>query len=160
MITDRELFRKIKGVFKPPVKSYYFGKILHGTPYYYPWNFNRTILTIRKERPKFLRCNHFKLFGWEISYGWPVYITWYGLGWKDKYGSPREEWVPSFQIYFFQWQFCIHWNAPDMDNDDYYERIIWYVHYSDCDLKKAEETWPWSDYKSGVSSWDRGYLIK
>ena len=37
-----------KGVFVPPVKKYYLGKIVYGTPYFQPWYFNSTILTIRK----------------------------------------------------------------------------------------------------------------
>lgn len=43
-----ELIEEIKGVFKLPVKSYYFGKIRYYTPYFYPRNFNPSIIKIRK----------------------------------------------------------------------------------------------------------------
>lgn len=154
-----KILKEIKNVFKPPKKIYYLGKLIYGTPYFYPWNFNQQILTIRKQRPKYLRCNYFKLFGYEISYGYPIYITWYDLGWKDKFETPRFEWSPAFQIYFFKWQFCIFWNAPDDDNDLYYEMILWYLHYSKKDIKKAEETWGWCNYDTKKSTWNNDYLI-
>ena len=155
----RELLKSIKGVFIPPKKEYYIGKITHGCPYFYPWNFNQTILTIRKKRPQFLRCSYFKLFGYEISYGWPFMVVSYGLGWKDKYDSPRFEWSPSFQIYFFRWQFCVWLVAPDKNNDAYWEMVLWYLHYSNKDIEKAKETWGWVDYNTKLSTWDESYLI-
>jgi hypothetical protein len=156
----KEIKRDIKGVFKLPIRSYYFGKITHGCPYFSPWNFNSTILTIRKERPRFLRCKWFKLFGYEISYGWPIMIVKYGLGWKDKYNSPRYEWSPSFQIWFFRWQFCIWWISPVKDGDRYWEMVLWYLKYSNKDIEKAKETWGWVDFTTGESTWNNDYLIK
>ena len=44
----KELKKEIKGVFKPPKKRYYLGKLYYGTPYFYPINFNSTIVKIRK----------------------------------------------------------------------------------------------------------------
>jgi hypothetical protein len=32
----KQLLQEIKGVFKPPKKRYYFGKLQHGSPYYTP----------------------------------------------------------------------------------------------------------------------------
>jgi hypothetical protein len=156
----KEIKQSIKGVFKLPVKSYYFGKIEHGCPYFYPWNFNKTILTIRKERPMFLRCKYFKLFNREISYGWPIKVVKYDLGWKDKFNSPRFEWSPSFQIYFFKWQFCMWWVTPieDRNNDNYWEQILWYLHYSDKDVNKARDTWGWVDHYTKLSTWKDKYL--
>ena len=155
----KDIIKDIKGVFKLPVKSYYFGKIMHGCPYFYPWNFNRTILTIRKERPQYLRCNHFKLFGYEISYGWPISWANYGLDWKDKYETPRVEWMPSFQIYFFNWQFCRWYVSPVKDEDHYWEQVLWYLKYSDKDIVKARDTWGWVDYDTKKSTWNDDYLI-
>ena len=43
----RELKKEIWGVFKPPVKRYYLGKLAFGTPYFYPWNFEKYILHVR-----------------------------------------------------------------------------------------------------------------
>lgn len=40
--------------FKYPVKKYYLGKIKYGTPYFMPYNFDSTIISIRKLIPKTL----------------------------------------------------------------------------------------------------------
>ena len=156
----KNIIKDIKGVFKPPKKAYYLGKIVHGSPYFDPWNFNKTILTIRKKRPQYLRCKYFKLFGYDISYGWPIAIKKYDLGWKDKFGSPRFEWSPSFQIWFFRWQFCVWWVAPAKDQDNYWEMVLWYLKYSDKDINKARDTWAWRDYTTKQSTWDESFLIK
>ena len=159
-MTIKKIKQNIKGVFKLPIKKYYIGKIWYGTPYFYPWNFNKTILTIRKERPKFKRCKYFKLFGYEISYGWPIKIVNYDLGWKDKFYTPRFEWNPSFQIWFFNWQFCIHWIAPlkETIEDTYWEMILWYLNYSDKDIINARSTWGWKDVDTNMSTWNDNYL--
>jgi len=155
----KDIKKNIKGIFKLPIKKYYIGKILHGNPYFTPWNFNSSILTIRKKKPKYLRCNHFKLFRYDISYGWPIIISSYNLGWKDKFGTPRFEWNAAFQIYFFKWQFCVYWVSPFKDEDTYWEMILWFIIYSDCDLDKAKKTWDWVDYKTKKSTWNDEYLI-
>lgn len=149
-----------KGVFVPPVKSYYLGKIVYGTPYFTPWYFNSTILTIRKKKPQFLRCKFFKLFGYEIAYGWPIAFHRNDLGWKDKYDSPRFEWAPAFMIFFFNWQFTIHWGSPDGDDDRYWEMILWWKNYADKNLHKARMTWPWRDMQTERSTWNPSYVIK
>ena len=155
----KEIKYNIKGVFKLPIKKYYFGKVKHGCPYFYPWNFNRTILTIRRKRPQYLRCNYFKLFGYEISYGWPIAFVSYDLGWKDKFGSPRFEWSPSRQFLFFGLQWCMWWVSPVGNEDEYWEMVLWYLNYSDKDIKKAKETWGWVDYNTKLSTWNEKYLI-
>lgn len=154
-----KLFKEIKGVFKQPTKRFYLGRTMFGAPIFYPWNFNSQILTFRKERPKFLRCKYFSFLGYQVSYGWPIYIYWHGLGYKDKYDSPRFEWSPAFYIFFFKWQFCIFWNAPDGDNDKYYEMILWWKHYCDKDIKKAEESWGWVDGQTHKSTWNPDYVL-
>ena len=140
-MTLSELKKNIKGVFKLPKKVYYFGRLLHGSPYFYPWNFEKSVLHVRKLKPKtkeqlsemenkyphlkrdklsyyvnapMVRRNKYWLLSlfnstYYVSIGWPVIVTWHGLGWKDKFNSPRFEWCPSFQILFFRWQFCIWW---------------------------------------------------
>jgi hypothetical protein len=157
-----KILKEIKASpFKMPVRNYYFGRIAFGTPYFNPWYFNENIITIRKERPKFLRCKWFKLFGREISYGWPVAVHTNGLGWKDKFSSPRFEWAPAFMIFFFKWQFCIWWNAPvakDKIEDNYWEMFLWWKNYADKKLLIAEATWPWTGAKSKKSTWNRSYL--
>lgn len=149
-----------KGVFVAPVKRYYLGRIVYGTPYFTPWHFNSTIISIRKKKPQFLRCNHFKLFGYEVAYGWPIAFHRNDLGWKDKWDSPRFEWVPSFIIFFFNWQFAIHWHSPDGNDDKYWEMILWWKHYANRNLHKARMTWPWRDMKTERSTWNPSYIIK
>lgn len=34
--------------FKQPIKKYYLGEINYGTPYFFPYNFNPTIISVRK----------------------------------------------------------------------------------------------------------------
>ena len=48
----KELLKEIKGVFKPPKKKYYFGRLAFGIPYFYPCNFHSTILSVRKLKPR------------------------------------------------------------------------------------------------------------
>lgn len=184
-----KLIKEIRGIFKLPKINYYFGKLKYGTPYFYPTYFNEHIISIRrlklrskedyqykiknkpwlKEKEKFSNLpmirrskdwiiRIFKNWYW-IQIGYPFKIHKSELGWKDKYETPRFEWSPSFQIFFFNWQFCIFWNAPDGDNDKYYEMILWYLKYSNKDIIKAEKTWAWRDYNTKKSTWDKNYLI-
>ena len=188
----KEILSSIKGIFVPPKKVYYFGKLVYGTPYFYPMNFNPNILSVRKlelkseeelnsyleKYPHFrnriqevmfsnlpmVRRNKnwtFKIFNqwWHIQIGWPVYIYWNQLGWKDKFDSPRFEWCPAFYIFLFNWQFVIHWTAPDGDNDRYYKMILQYLYYQNRDIKKTEENWGWVDGTTKKSTWNEEYLI-
>lgn len=176
----------------PPKPKYYIGRLIFGTPYFYPWNFNSDIISLRrlKERsieeatdlnkkwphlqtsPQHKFSNlpivrraedwifKFRRHYYWLQIGWPIYIYWHGLGWKDKFNSPRHEWNPSFYIFFFRWQFVINWTSPDEDdNDKYYEMILWYLQYSNKDIKVAEETWPWTSFDSNKSTWDSKYLL-
>ena len=150
---------EIKGIFKPPKKVYYFGKVRYGTPYMYPRNYCGSIIQIRKEKPRFNRLNHFKLGKYFIFYGYPIIISKVQLGWKDKFNSPRYEWSPQFHIFMFGLQFTMWWSAPDNDNDRYYEMILHYLYYTDNkDIKKAKETWGWVN-SAKQSTWNKDYLI-
>jgi hypothetical protein len=182
--------KDFKGVFVPPVKRYYFGKIVYGTPYFWPIGFNKNIISIRKLIPKtqaelekeildyphYYKREKFKnipmvrrakdwivpIFGnhYWIQIGWPWCIKRNELGWKDKYDSPRFEWAPDFYIFFFHWQFVIRWHAPDGDDDRYWEMILWWKHYANRNLHKARMTWPWRDMKTERSTWNPSYIIK
>ena len=154
------ILKDIRGVFVKPKKVYYLGKLSYGTPYFYPRKFNPTILSIRKVKPKYNRNKNFDLFGYNISIGSPIWITKDEIGWKDKFHSPRFEWSPSFKLFIFKWQFCIFWNAPDNNEDLYYEMALWYSYYSEKDIEVAEKTWPWRDGKTKESTWNSKYLIK
>lgn len=48
----KKLLNDIKGVFVPPKKVYYLGKLRHGTPYFYPYSFHETIVSVRKLKLK------------------------------------------------------------------------------------------------------------
>lgn len=188
----RDLLKEIKGVFKPPKKRYYFGKLAYGTPYFYPINFSSTIIEIRKlklrpkeeyiERteaspnrpwrdahnkfsnlPMVQRNKHWikNILGnyYWIEVGWPIMIHQVQLGWKWKFDFIRFEWSPSFQIYFFKWQFCVIWEAPDGDNDTYYEQILWWLKSAKKDIVEARKTWGWTNYETKESTWKNDYLI-
>lgn len=146
-----------------PKNKYYFGKIVHGCPYFMPWNFNRNIVSIRKNSiPMVRRAKDwvFNIFGnqYWIQIGWPIKITWHGLGWKDKFNTPRFEYAPGFYIYFFHWQFCMWKVSPNGDNDKYYEQKLWLDMYCNNDYNKAKETWPWVDGRTKESTWDDNFF--
>jgi len=186
----KEIIKNIKGVFKLPVKKYYIGKQIYGTPYFAPMNFSSNIIRIKKvtkksekeisklsnwaktvksnmynlpmvSRSKFWVIKLFNNYYW-IEIGWPIKCINYDLGWKDKFETPRFEWCPSFQIWFFNWQFCIYWNAPKIEtnkcDDTYWEMVLWYLNYSDKDISKAKDTWKWNDYDTKESTWNDKYL--
>lgn len=185
----KELQQSIKGVFLKPKKSYYFGRVKFGTPYFFPRNYNGSVLVVRKlrlrsqtdfeeliknkpwlrnkENSKFVnlplvrRCKYWilKIFDeyFYVSIGWPVCVKTIDLGWKDKFRSPRYEWSPQFHVFFFGLQFCMFWNSPLGNNDDYYEQILWYLYYSDRDIKIAERSWPWTS--KGKTTWNKKYLV-
>lgn len=193
-----EIIKEIKGVFIPPVKKYYLGWIKNYTPYFEPMGFCDTIIKVRKliplseeklaenakrgggwakekysNMPMVRRSKNWvvELFGnhYYIRIGYPLKFHRNELGWKDKWNSPRFEWNPSYQIWFFKWQFTIHWVAPQVEKhiaskpfiveDTYWEMVLWYVKYCDKDIKKAQESWGWSDYDTKISTWNPNYLI-
>jgi hypothetical protein len=143
--------KDIKGVFISPKKQYYIGIIKYGTPYFYPRGFHPKIFSFDKIQNG--RTRKISVFGYDMSYGFPIIITRHGLGWKDKFNSPRFEWCPAFYIFFFKWQLVIRWTSHNNDDDRYYEMILWYLNYSNKDIKVAEETWEWQS--DGKSTWDK-----
>lgn len=139
-----KLLKSIKeSPFKPLVKKWYVGKIVHGSPYFYPIGFHPTIFSIRKlklrdeksyqemikDRPwlteqeryinlPMVRRNKDKIISFMgnkyfISWGYPIAYREVELGWKDKYETPRFEWGPSRMLYFFKWQVCIFYNPEN-----------------------------------------------
>ena len=156
-----DILREIKGVFAAPARRFYLGKIVHGAPYMYPRNFCGTVVEIKENKPRFCRNKSFVLLGKTVCFGSPIWVCWHGLGWKDKYASPRFEWAPAFYIYFFKWQLVMWRVAPggSLETDHYYEMVLWWLNYSDKDIVKAEETWPWRT-EDGESTWDPSYLLK
>lgn len=176
--------KEVNKVFKPVIKKYYLGKIIHYTPYFYPTNFNRHIISVRKlqlnekfiptgnkykdklarytnlpmvRRNKYWIVKLFKQY-WYIEIGWPIKIHNGRLGWKDKYESPRFEWNKFWIFYFFYWQFAIHWIPSVGNSDRYWEMVLWWYYYHNKDLNKAREKWPWVDVETQKSTWNNEYL--
>lgn len=108
-----------------------------------------------------------KLFNahYYIEWGYPISIGSIPLGYKTKWSDNdyRFEWCPMFYIYFFYWQFTIHWISPlymkeDMFNDHYFEKFLFLKHY-DMNVKEAKKNWKWKNSK-GKSTWTNKYLLK
>jgi len=137
-----KILKDIKGVFVPPKKEYRFGLIKKY--FIVPRNFNKTIISIKKSK---------------LSIGTPIVIRKFDLGWKDKFNSPRFEFNPRFEIYFFMFYFSITFVSPDTFEDIYWEMILWYLYYSDKNIIKAKKTWEWEDYDTKKSTWNDKYLI-
>jgi len=184
----QEIKKEIKGVFKQPKIRIYFGKIKYGSPYFEPVNFLQSIIKIRKLKLKtteelhksFVFNSYFtnkysnlpmvrrtynkiiKVFNndYFIQIGFPITFKILGLGWKDKYETPRFEWPPAIYFYFFYWQLIIFFGSPIKNKDDeYYEHILWYLNYSDKDLQKTIKTWPWQNATTKESTWSNEFLI-
>ena len=181
-----KIFRETKDVFVKPIKKYYFGRLMHGTPYFYPINFKKNIISIRKLEPKTkdeldkIPKHLKKYYGYEyklpmvrrtkywivkllnkayyIEIGYPIKIHFTNLGWKTKWDDVRFEWCPQFSIFFFKWQFCIWCCSPDGNNDKYYEMMLHYLYKSDKNIKKAKETWRWIDCETNKSTWNDKYI--
>lgn len=124
---DGDIVKKSKGVFKKPVRKWYWGFGIH----------NRA----------------FKPFN--DDYINPIlYINKWSVCWKPKYDyvcfeDNAQMWVCFFKFFWFGYKLV---SPIDEDYEDgYWEQMIWYVNYCDCDLKKAEETW--------YEEWNKNYLI-
>jgi hypothetical protein len=131
----KQMMRKNKmKPFKKPKKLYYFSRAENNNALHYTPKHERKFITIRKTP----------------------------LLWKDKYETPRVEHVPSFHIIFLGLQLSICWVSPakNIDTHLYYEMYLWYKHYSDKDIDKAKETWPWVDGTTKKSTWDENALIQ
>ena len=127
IVDDDDIIKKSKGVFKKPLKKWYWG-----------FGINK-----RAFRP------------YNDDYIHPIlYINSWSLSWKPKYDYVCFEDNPQvwFCLFKFLW-FGYNLVSPVEEDfeDSYWEQMIWYVNYSDCDLKKAEETY--------FSEWDKKYLI-
>jgi len=108
-----EVVRDIsKSPFKKPKRRFYLGKLTYGCPYFYPRKFLWCGIRISRNEIKNLRNSSFKLFGFHIYYGYPIYIHNFDLMWKDKFRTPRHEYSPAKYLFFFKWQFVIFYESP------------------------------------------------
>ena len=125
---DGDVIKKAKGVFKKPVKKWY-------------WGFG-------------IKKSVFKPFDSDCIHP-IIYINSWSLSWKPKYDyvcfeDNPQVWFCLFKFFWFGYNLV---SPIDEDHEDgYWEQMIWYVNYCDCDLKKAEETW----YEK---EWNKNYLI-
>ena len=114
---DGNVIKKAKGVFKKPVKKWY-------------WGFG-------------LKNCAFKPYGFG-SINPILYINHWSMSWKPKYDyvcfeDNEQVWFCLFNFFWFGYIFV---SPVDEDFEySYWEQMIWYVNYCGCDLKKAEETW-------------------
>lgn len=93
-------------------------------------------------------------------------ITIQDVEWKDKWDTPRHEENPLISIgifnkFFFNWEWRLskELESRNFDNEDYWEQILWYLYYSDKDINKAKETWPWVG-EDNKSTWNDKFIEK
>ena len=108
-----------------------------------------------KKYAPFMYANHYgKLFSIIVR----------DVQWKDKNNTPRHEENPFISIalfnkFFFNWSWGLskeieeHW----IDIDDYWEQGLWWLYYSDKDINKARETWPWTG-EDNKSTWKNKFI--
>lgn len=130
-----------------------FNQLIEGRPWLNTFeNRFRNLPMVRRSKDRII-----KLFGnyYWVQIGWPIKAAFTELGWKDKFDTPRFEWCPAFNLYFFGLQFQILF----AESDKYWEEFLWYYYYSDRDIVKAKETWGWRDAETKESTWKDDYLI-
>jgi len=156
------LLKQIEGVFIQPDLYITVGKA-YGYPYFPPMKYVGSIIRVNKRPvdksgdvilPMTRRAKNFLIGRWYIEAGWPVAISRTQLMWKDKYDAPRFEWAPSITFYFFGYMIRL---MPKAD-EKYYEQVLWWFYYSNRNIDKAEETWPWRDM-NGKSTWNNNYTL-
>lgn len=127
IIGDGDVIKKSKGVFKKPVKKWYWG-----------FGINKRVF-----KPVSNDCIN------------PIlYINNWSVSWKPKYDyicfeDNAQMWVCLFKYFWFGYKIVSP--MKEVFEDSYWEQMIWYVNYCDCDLKKAEETY--------FGKWNKKYLI-
>ena len=70
------------------------------------------------------------------------------LLWKDKYNSPRIEFLPRIIINWLWYEL-----SGTCECEQYWEQRIWLYKYHNGDLIKAKKEWPWIDSETKESSW-------
>jgi hypothetical protein len=131
--------KRVKGVFVPLRCVFRHGKNIHREIYNYYFN-----------NPS---SSFFKIKSRDVM-------------WKDKYDTPRHESDPIIWIRIFNYDFIWTWDLyPHLKEtklyvSDWWEQVLWYVYYNDCDLEKAKEKWPWADFKTDESTWNNKFVLK
>lgn len=80
--------------------------------------------------------------------------------WKDKFYTPRFEYNPRIIINLYWLGVVVEFTPPFdiLETNEYWEQYLWWKEYSNCDLKKAKDTWEWVDSDTGKSTWNDKYL--
>lgn len=127
----KKLFRKINLFYKlkwldilwspfvAPKVKFYFGKIKHGTPYFLP----RYTVKNKSERG-YYTFKPAKWFKFDVV----------GLGWKDKWNSPRAEWSPLISLVILNRQFVVTF----IHDDRIWESYLTYKYYTNKDTSTIE----------------------
>jgi len=142
----------------------------------------------------FASWNYLKWYKSKFRQKWfPLTIDSFDIGWKDKWNEPRYEMPGTFSIIwgnniYNSWQICFRVEAPKIECyipeedkeffkehisvnherpysiDDYWETMLWFTEYCDCDFKKAFNSWQngnWStSYEDGVDENGKTKYVK
>lgn len=92
----------------------------------------------------------------------PIQIMFRDVMWKDKNDSPQYEVCPYIWIHLYKLNLIWYWLPPAdyKEVEDFWEQVLWYLYYSNKNINKAKETWPWRDYITKESTWNDKFLIK
>lgn len=90
-----------KSPFRKPKLIFYTGKVAVGTPYMLPRKWVKSDNGYLKPVPR------------------RIGFDFVGLGWKDKWDSPRHEWNPVWSFVFFKWQIAIIFNLDTYSWESY-----------------------------------------
>lgn len=134
---------KARKYFKKPMFKFYFGPM---------WKYKGKVKTEFGEYDDYEYKGGYwpaastEFLKWHTPKWFPIHVSSWDIGWKDKYNTPRYE-HPGYFIVFFgrdyhkHWQFSMTVTAPDFfcnndctvkDHDDnYWESMLWYLYYAD-----------------------------
>jgi len=95
---------------------------------------------------------HFRI-GWLYRFVLLPYTRKNPLLWKDKFGFPRCEREPYFELEWLWFYFSITWG-----DQDYWEQRLWIEEYHDGNIEQARKEWGWTDMDTEESTWNDKYL--
>ena len=134
---------KARKYFKKPKFKFYFGPM---------WKYKGKVQTEFGEYDDYEYKGGYwpaastEFLKWYTPKWFPIHISSWDIGWKDKYNTPRYEHLGHFIIFFGRdyhkhWQFSMTVTAPEFfcnndctvedHGDNYWESILWYLHYAD-----------------------------
>ena len=120
-----QLINKLKDY----IYIHWYKNDVYSNPLYYQ---NSKILKVFKRCPFKIHIGkyHYIMFSDPIR-NRPIEILFTGLGWKDKYNSPRYEYPPNILFKFFNFEFRIIWTWGDYLKDTiYWEDVLSYYEYN------------------------------